>query len=647
VDLPQAGQAFDADREQELRDREDAPQGDLERSKSVVDVDAALDQAGLKNVRVREYVRYWANLTAAERVEVVGTGDDPRLIQESLDAGEILPVGEGAYYSRSYVKDTARSEERTIVATNNPADKGVYNNWRPAGEMRAFIEDRMRGASAGKTMYVVPYLMAPPDSPLEPYAAGVELTDHRTVALHMIRMARVGVDYIDNLADPDAFVRAVHVTGDLENLGQGTPDDQRYFVTLADERTILHFGSSYGGNALLGKIAHGLRQAAYDGWASGEFLAEQFMLVGIQDKQTGRTYHVCGGFPSASGKTNLAMMLAPSALDDRYHVEFYGDDIAWLRVDPEDGKIYAINPEFGVFGVAKDTNETTNPTALASVGSGTGTLFTNVAYNELTQDVWWEGKTPESPTDLAGWRDWTGQLIAERSHDAAEAPWAHPNSRFTTTLANVPNIAVDFENPKGVPIDAIIFGGRTRDREPLIRAITDLAEGVYDGLTLGAEATFAAEGVDGHLRYDPMSMRPFMSYPEGAYAAHWLKIIGGAKVPPIFAHVNWFQRDPKDGHFLWPGYRDNLRPLIWLLQLKNGEVTGTRTPVGTIPTKDELDLDGVDITPEDLDTILTIDTDRWRQEMGHRERHLAQFANLPDEIWQAHHRVAAALNAQI
>jgi phosphoenolpyruvate carboxykinase (GTP) len=618
----------------------------VERELAVVDVVAALDGAGLKNVHVREYVRYWAELTGAEHVEVVDASDDARLISESLAAGEILPVGDGAYYSRSYVKDTARSEERTIVATNNPADEGVYNNWRPAGEMRALLEDRMRGASAGKTMYVVPYLMAPPGSPLEAYAAGVELTDHRTVALHMIRMARVGVGYIDNLADPNSFVRAVHVTGDLENLGQGTPDDQRYFVTLADERTILHFGSSYGGNALLGKIAHGLRQAAYDGWVSGEFLAEQFMLLGIHDKQTDRTYHVCGGFPSASGKTNLAMMLPPDALGDRYHVEFYGDDIAWLRVDPEDGKIYGINPEFGVFGVAKDTNADTNPTALASVGPGTGTLFTNVAYNDLTKEVWWEGKTPEPPVDLAGWSDWTGQLIAERSGDAVDAPWAHPNSRFTTTLANVPNIAVDFENPKGVPIDAIIFGGRTRDREPLIRAITDLAEGVYDGLTLGAEATFAAEGVDGQLRYDPMSMRPFMSYPEGAYAAHWLKIIGAAKVSPIFAHVNWFQRDPEDGHFLWPGYRDNLRPLLWLLQLRNGEVTGNQTPVGILPTKDELDLDGLDIAPADLDTLLTIDTARWRQEMARRTQHLAQFPDLPEEIWQAHRRVAAALERE-
>jgi phosphoenolpyruvate carboxykinase (GTP) len=369
------------------------------------------------------------------------------------------------------------------------------------------------------------------------------------------------------------------------------------------------------------------------------------MLIGIADKQTGRQYHICGGFPSASGKTNLAMMLAPDALGDRYEVYFYGDDIAWLRVDPDDGKIYAINPEFGVFGVAKDTNETTNPIALGSVAPGTGAIFTNVAYNDDTQEVWWEGRTPEPPADVTGWRDWTGTLISERPPEDADAPWAHPNSRFTTTLANVPNIAPDFDDPKGVPIDAIIFGGRASDREPLIRAITDLAEGVYDGLTLGAEATFAAEGVDGLLRYDPMSMRPFMSYPEGAYAAHWLSIIGSAASQPIFAHVNWFQRDPEDGHYLWPGYRDNLRPLLWLLRLAEGEVHGVATPVGIVPTKDELDLDGVAIAPHDLETILTIDTPRWRQEMKYRAEHLEQFANLPEEIWQAHRRVVAALDA--
>jgi phosphoenolpyruvate carboxykinase (GTP) len=612
----------------------------------VAAIDAVLDQAGLKNDRVRDYVRQWSELTGADRVEVINASDDDRLLREAVESGELLPAGEGRYYSRSHPKDTARSEERTIVATNNPADEGVYNNWRPASEMRPLLEERMRGASAGKTMYVVPYLMAPPGSPLEAYAAGVELTDSRTVVLHMIRMARVGVRYVNELADPDSFVRAVHVTGDLDDLGQGTADDQRYFVTVADERTILHYGSSYGGNALLGKIAHGLRQAAYDGWSSGEFLAEQFMLLGIADKETGRIYHICGGFPSASGKTNLAMMLAPDALGDRYRVDFYGDDIAWLRVDPEDGRIYAINPEFGVFGVAKDTNEVTNPTAVEAIAPGTGTIFTNVAYNEDTGEVWWEGKTPQPPADPTGWRDWSGELVSERPENRRNDPWAHPNSRFTTTLANVPNMSADYEDPKGVPIDAIIFGGRTSDREPLVRAITDLAEGVYDGMTLGAEATFAAEGVEGQLRYDPMSMRPFMAYPEGAYAAHWLKIIGAATEPPLFAHVNWFQRDPEDRHFLWPGYRDNLRPLLWLMRLKAGEVTGTRTPVGIIPTKEELDLDGVDVRPDDLEKILTIDVARWRQEMAHREAHLSKFPDLPEEIWEAHRRVAAALDAE-
>jgi len=613
----------------------------------LADVESVLDAAGLQNPHVRHYVRHWAELTGADRVEVVSAADDARLIRESLDAGEIQRAGVGAYYSRSYYKDTARSEERTVVATGNRADEGVYNNWRPAREMKPLLEKRMRGASAGKTMYVIPYLMAPPGSPLERSAAGVELTDSRTVVLHMNRMTRVGMEYVDNLADPNSFVRAVHVTGDLENLGQGTENDQRYFVTVADERTILHFGSSYGGNALLGKIAHGLRQAAYDGWTSGKFLAEQFMLLGITDKATGKRYHICGGFPSASGKTNLAMTLAPDALGERYHVSFYGDDITWLWVSPEDGRLHGMNPEFGAFGVAQDTNEQTNPTALEAVGPGTQALFTNVAYNTKTHEVWWEGRTEKPPEDLDGWLDWMGNPVADRNPEDAHEAWAHPNSRFTTTLANVPNIADDFEDPNGVPVDAIIFGGRTRDREPLIRAMTDVTEGVYDGLTLGAEATFAAEGVEGELRYDPMSMRPFMSYPEGAYAAHWLKIMGDTEDKPIFAHVNWFQKDPDDGHFLWPGFRENLRALLWLMRLKEGEVTGVQTPVGIIPTREELHLDGVDIQPEDLETLLSIDAKRWRQEMKHREKHLTKFKDLPDEIWQAHRRVAAAMDAQV
>src|SRR3954453_14946381 len=601
------------------RDNDAAPSADhvLIRQKdspAMTDVEAALDEAGIKNQQVRDYVAHWAAITQPDRIEVVSAADDPRLVQEALDAGELQPAGEGLYYSRSYAKDTARSEERTIVATNDPRDKGVYNNWRPASEMKELYEGLVAGQSRGKTMYVVPYLMAPPGSPLEAFAAGVELTDCRTVPLHMLRMARVDKDYVDNLSDQNSFVRAVHVTGDLPNLGQGTADDQRYFVTVADERTILHYGSSYGGNALLGKIAHGLRQAMYDGWKNG-FLGEQFMLLGIVDKETGRKYHIAGGFPSASGKTNLAMTLAPDALGDRYYVEFYGDDIAWIWVGETDGRAYAFNPENGVFGVAKDTNEKTNPTALDSIAENTGVIFTNVAYNEKTHDVWWEGKTKNPPEDLDGWLDWKGERIADRGLGEQGEPWAHPNSRFTTALDNVPNVAEDYDDPRGVPLDAIIFGGRTRDREPLVRAFTDLAEGVYDGLTLGAEATFAAEGVEGQLRYDPMSMRPFMSYNEGDYAKHWLDVLGRATDGPIFAHVNWFQRDPEDGHFLWPGYRDNLRALLWLVDFKNGEVKGQATPVGVIPTKEELLLEGCEVTEKDLDTILSIDLDRWKQEM--------------------------------
>lgn len=608
----------------------------------MVDVKQALDEAGLTNEHVRQYVAHWADVTGAARVEVVSAVDDDRLLSEALEAGEIQPAGDGLYYSRSYFKDTARAEQRTIVATSNESDKGVYNNWRPSSEMKPKLEGLMRGASAGKTMYVIPYLMSPQGNPLEKFAAGVEVTDNRSVVLHMNRMARVDAKFVNDLGD--SFVRAVHVTGDLENLGQGTDDDQRYFVTVADERTILHYGSSYGGNALLGKIAHGLRQSSYDGWKNG-FLVEQFMLLGITDKETGKKWHICGGFPSASGKTNLAMTLAPDLLGDRYYVEFYGDDIAWLWVG-DDGRLYGMNPEFGVFGVAKDTNEKTNPTALDAIAPGTKALFTNVAYNEKTQDVWWEGRTKNRPTDLDGWLDWKGERIADRGPDQADEPWAHPNSRFTTTLANVPNVADDFEDPRGVPIDGIIFGGRTRDREPLIRAIHNIAEGVYDGLTLGAEATSAADGLEGVLRYDPMSMRPFMSYAEADYARHWLDVIGATTETPIFAHVNWFQRDPEDGHFLWPGFRENLRALVWLMQYKDGAVKGEATPVGVIPTRDELNLDGLgEQGLADLDRLLTIDTARWKQEMQVRTEHLEQFEGLPEEIWEAHRRVAAALDA--
>ena len=606
-----------------------------------------LARAGVSNPHVHEFVAEWARILEPDRIEVVDADADERLLAEALEAGELIEAGSGRYLAHSHPKDTARSEERTVVATHNPPDKGLYNNWRDASETRAAQIGRMRGAMRGKTMYVVPYLMAPPGSPLSRWAVGVQLSDNRVVVLQMLRMARVGADYLNSLPAPEFFVRAVHATGDLDSLGQGTSEDKRLFATIADDRMILHFGSAYGGNALLGKIAHGLRQGSYDGWASKRFMGEQFMLIGIRDKKTGRAYHICGGMPSASGKTNLAMMLPPDALGERYEVEFYGDDIVWLRVG-DDGRVYGMNPEYGTFGVAKDTNWESNPNAMKAVAEGTGTIFVNVAHHEGTKELWWEGKTPDYPEDVAGWRDWRNELISDRPVEHQRSGedtdlWSQKNSRFTARLSVVPNIAKDYERADGVPIDAIIFGGRCRGREPLIRAITDLAEGVYDGLTLGAEATFAAEGTEGRLRYDPMSMRPFMSFPEGEYARHWLDILGSAEDKPIFAHVNWFQRDPEDGRFLWPGYGENLRALLWLIDVKEGRAEGTRTPVGLVPRIEELNLDGFKGDRADLERVLRIDTERWRQEMRLREEHLSQFEDLPEEIWEAHRRVSAAL----
>lgn len=612
------------------------------------EIDRALEASSLRNPRARAFVQEWAEHIGAGHLEVISAADDARLTREALAAGEVLPVSGGRIYARSHPKDTARTEERTFVATADPADRGAYNNWRLSSEIKPRVMELMRNAAAGKTIYAIPYLMAPPGSPLDAWAAGLELTDSRVVALHMIRMTRVGSAYLDNLADPDSFVRGVHVTGDLDNLGQGTPEDMRHFITVADERLILHFGSSYGGNALLAKIAHGLRQGSYDGWKSGRFLAEQFMLISIHDRQTGETRYICGGFPSASGKTNLAMMEPPAGLDDRYEVRFFGDDVIWLYVDEGSGRLTAFNAEAGVFGVARNSNPTTNPNAIDAISAGSAALFTNVAYNEITHDVWWEGLTPKPPSDPKGWRDWRGALIAERPtgeqrSDAAGFEWAHPNSRFTTALSNVPNISPDVDLARGVPIDAIIFGGRVRDREPLIRAMRNLADGVYDGLTLGAEATAAAEGKEGLLRYDPMSLRPFMSFGEGDYAQHWLNVLGRLANPPVFAHVNWFRQ--RGGTYLWPGYGENLRPLLWLLDFAAGRVAGRETPVGTVPLAEELNLRGLTLAPEDLDELLSVDAARWRREMEGRTAHLAQFERLPHEITAAHERAARGFGA--
>ena len=612
----------------------------------MADLEAVLDEAGLTNPRVREFVKEYAELTGAERVEVVNASDDARLLEEAVAAGELQRAGEGRYYSRSYYKDTARSEERTIVATNDEKDRGVYNNWRPASEMKPMLHERMRGASEGKTMYVIPYLMAPAGNALAPWAAGVELTDTRTVVLHMIRMARVGVQFVNDLEDPDSFVRAVHVTGDLEHLGQGTPDDQRYFVTVADERTILHFGSSYGGNALLGKIAHGLRQGAYDGWASKKFLAEQYMLIGIHDKETGRTYHVCGGFPSASGKTNLAMMAAPDALGDRYHVSFYGDDIAWLWVDEETGRLMGMNPEYGVFGVAKDTNEKTNPNALASIDEGTQAIFTNVAYNPTTGEVWWEGKTPEAADrrqrlarlDRRAARGPQGQR--HRGLGAPQQPLHHHARQRAQHRARLrrsrrradrrDHLRRPHPRPRAAdPGDHRPRRGRLR--RPHARRRGDLRRrGRRRPAALRPDVQPAVHGLRrGRLRpalprhrrggLGPADLRPRQLVPEGPRR----RPLPVARLP----------RQPAPAAVAAPAAatarsRDGVRPSASCRPRRSS----------TSP--------GMDVPAADLERILSIDHERWQQEMGFREEHLSQFDRMPEEIWEAHRRVAADLDAE-
>ena len=614
----------------------------------MTDPKVPVSAAGLTSEPALRFISEWAELVGAADVQVIEAADDARLMREALDAGEVLPVSGGRIYARSHPRDTARTEERTFVATADPGDRGVYNNWQPSSEMVPRVRELMRAAAAGKTLYAIPYVMAPEGSPLTPWAVGLELTDSRVVALHMIRMTRVGAHHLNDLEDKSHFVRGVHITGPLDDLKQGTADDARHFITVADERLILHFGSSYGGNALLAKIAHGLRQGSYDGWKSGTFLAEQFMLISIHDRELGTTKYICGGFPSASGKTNLAMMVPPASFEGRYDVRFFGDDVIWLYVDERSGRLMAFNAEAGVFGVARNSNPSTNPNAIAAIGAGSGTLFTNVAYNEISQEVWWEGLTPAPPEDLAGWRDWRGALISERPvaeqrSGAAGCEWAHPNSRFTTALNNIPNISDEVNRGPGVPIDAIIFGGRVRDREPLIRAMQLASDGIYDGLTLGAEATSAAEGKEGVLRYDPMSLRPFMSYGEGEYAHHWLDTLARVRTAPVFAHVNWFRQ--RDGRYIWPGYGDNLRPLLWLLDYAAGRVSGRETPVGAVPTASELDLRGLTLPEGDLDELLNVDPKRWEREMHERTVHLAQFRGLPTEITAAHERAVHRFGA--
>ncbi len=605
--------------------------------------------AAIPHKATREWLEQMVELTTPAQVRLVSQADRDELIEICVQTEGLIRLPDGNYYARSHRKDTARAVARTFVASNDPKDKGLFNNWRPSDEMHGIQQSLFKGSMVGKTMYVVPFYTGPVTS--KHRRVGVQITDSPYVVLNLFLLYGTDSPALGALDTTGRVARGAVATGDLDNMGQGTDNDKRYFVDYLDECLVLSYGSNYGGNAILPKKFLSLRQAAYDARLEGGWLAEHMLISGIQDLKTGKTRYIVGAFPSASGKTNLAMIDPPAVLKDRYRIWMVSDDLANLHIG-SDGKLRAINPEHGLFGVVPGTSDRSNPAAMRAIGPKKGAFFTNVAYNQKTGELWWEEKTDDYPTHLEGWLDWQGKPILERPKEEQRSekfPWAHPNSRFTTPLSNLDNWIghaaklpekerpTDWDHPEGVPISAVLWGGRLKTREPLIRHLPDYATGIYDGLVMGVQATAAAEGEVGAFKEDPMAMRPFFSYHEGDYAGHWLEVMEKlGKNAPAFFHVNWFRKG-EDGKFLWPGYGENLRAILWALERVEGKGAGTETPAGTIPTADALNLEGLKLAPGALKAILTYEPDVWREEAKRRTQWLAKLGDrVPKKIQEVH-----------
>ncbi|HOA34247.1 MAG TPA: phosphoenolpyruvate carboxykinase (GTP) [Clostridiales bacterium] len=551
---------------------------------------------------------------------------------EACATGEIIKLNEEllpeCFLHRTAPNDVARVEHRTFICTPTKEEAGPTNNWKDPEECYAMLREIAKDSYKGRTMYVIPYSMGPIGSPLS--KIGIELTDSIYVVLNMAIMTRIGKAVLDVLGDSNDWVRGLHCKCDID-------EEKRYICHFPQDNTIISVNSGYGGNVLLGKKCFALRIASYQGRNEG-WMAEHMLILGLE-KPNGEVKYICAAFPSACGKTNLAMLIPPEGYKKKgYKVWCVGDDIAWIRKGA-DGRLYAINPENGFFGVAPGTNEKSNYNALASTRRGT--IFTNVVHNLDNNTVWWEGLDDNPPKNALDWlgNPWDGTTSDKKG--------AHPNSRFTAPAQNCPALSPEFENPNGVPISAFVFGGRRAKLAPLVYQAKDWNTGVFVGSAMASETTAAAMGAVGVVRRDPMAMLPFCGYNMADYFRHWIEIgktLDPDKAPKIF-NVNWFRKDD-EGNFLWPGFGENLRVLDWIIDRCEGKVDAVETPIGYVPYAKDINLEGIEdeVSYETLEEILKVDKALWREEAKAIEEFYMQFGDrLPKELWDALNNLKAAV----